>query len=54
MFIRGFTVVVILYNDRYYLFNSHNREQHGEVVGNGQSVLLKFSLLGDLEKDIQT
>ena len=54
MFICGFTVVVILYNDSYYLFNSHNRDQHGEVVANGQSVLLKFSSLGDLEKYIQT
>ena len=54
MFICGFTVAVILYNDSYYLFDSHSRNQHSQMVVNGQSVLLKFSQLSDLEKYIET
>ena len=54
MFICGFTVAVILYNDIYYLFDSHSRNQHGQMVVNGQSVLLKFSQLSGLEKYIPT
>ena len=54
MFICGFTVAVILYNDSYYLFDSHSRNQYSQMVVNGQSVLLKFSQLSDLEKYIET
>ena len=54
MFICGFTVAVILYNDIYYLFDSHSRNQHGQVVVNGQSILLMFSQLSGLEKYIPT
>ena len=42
MFICGFTVAVILYNDSYDFFNSHSRNQPGKMVVNGQTVLLKF------------
>ena len=54
MFIYDFTVAGILYNDSSWLFDSHNRNQHGQMVVNGQSVSLKFSQLSDLEKYIQT
>ena len=54
MFIYDFTVAGILYNDSFWLFDSHNRNQHGQMVVNGQSVSLKFSQLSDLEKYIQT
>ena len=54
MFICNFTVAVILYNDSYCLFDSHSRNQHGQMFVNGQSVSLKLSQLSDLEKYIQT
>ena len=54
MFTYDFTVAGILYNDSSWLFDSHNRNQHGQMVVNGQSVSLKFSQLSDLEKYIQT
>ena len=38
----------------YYLFDSNSRNQHGQMVVSGQSVLLKFSELSYLEKCIQT
>ena len=34
-------------------YDSHSRNQHGQMVANGQPVLLKFSQLSDLEKYIQ-
>ena len=48
------TVAVVLYNDGDDLFDSHSRNQHGQMVVNGQSVMLEFSQLSDLEKYIQT
>ena len=48
------TVAVVLYNDGDDLFDSHIRNQHGQMVVNGQSVMLEFSQLSDLEKYIQT
>ena len=54
MFICSFVVAVMLCNDSYYFFDSHSRNQHGKMVRNGHSVLLKFSQLRELEKHIQT
>ena len=54
MFICDFTVAGILYNDSSWLFDSHNRNQHVQMVVNGQSVSLKFYQLSNLEKHIQT
>ena len=54
MFICGFKVAVPLPNDSCHLLDSHSRNQHSQMVINGQSVLLKFSQLSDLEKYIQT
>ena len=48
------TVAVVSYNDGDDLFDSHTRNQHGQMVVNGPSVMLEFSQLSDLEKYIQT
>ena len=53
IFIFGLTDAVTLYNDSYYLFDSRSRILLGQIVVNGQSVLLKFFQLNDLEKYIQ-
>ena len=45
-------LVAVTYS--YYLFDSNSRNQHGQMVVSGQSVLLKFSELSYLEKYIQT
>ena len=54
MLICDFTVADILYNDSSWLFDSHSRNQHVQMVVNGQSVSLKFYQLSNLEKYIQT
>ena len=54
MLIYDFTVADILYNDSSWLFDSHNRNEHVQMVVNGQSVSLKFYQLSNLEKYMQT
>ena len=53
LFISGYTIALILLNDKFYIFDSHSRNERGLTVFDGKSVLLTFSNLHQLENYIQ-
>ena len=53
LFMEGFTTVIILLRNCYYLFESHSRDEKGLIVVDVTSVLMKFRDLYELEKYLQ-
>ena len=53
LFISGFTIAVITKGPNFYLFDSHSRDYRGSSVPDGNSVLLRFKDLFEIEKYIQ-
>ena len=50
LFIAGFTVPVIPFWSRFNLFDLHNRNKHGAMVPNSNSVLFEFFYLLEVKK----
>ena len=53
LIIRDFTLALIWGEQCYFLFDSHSKNDEGEITPNGVAVLLKFQTLGHLEEYIK-
>ena len=51
LFVNGFTLAVIyeIEHNSYFLFDSHSRNEHGFLVSDGKSVLIRFARIYDIE-----